>query len=195
MVDAELIALLREALDALRPRRASCGRCLLARLAEILHFAGDPDGVAAALGEARRARPRAGRRRVLAAALAGRHVALLHVEHVDERLAIRARAAGAGRRAPATREREMQALQGGIFDRLCDGDVRGARQDLERLDALARELRAAAVQPLRRRLALRVRPARRAARGGRAAGAGVVRAAPRAPDARRRERARTPSCS
>jgi DNA-binding SARP family transcriptional activator len=143
VVDDELIALLREALEGLPDGESELRAVVLARLAEILHFAGDTDasirlseravGLAGGLGDDQ----------VLAAALAGRHVALLHVAHVEERLSVVARMLELARRA-GDREREMQALQARIFDLLTVGDVPAAREDVARLDALARELR----QPL-----------------------------------------------
>ena len=140
VVDTDLIALLREALDALPLAEGELRPCLLARLAETLHFAGDP-AASLQLSEAALAGARAlGDPDVLAVALAGRHVALLHVEHVDERLAIGRELLSNADRARDPR-REMEGLQTRIFDRLSCGDVRGARQDHERLTALAHELR------------------------------------------------------
>ena len=79
----------------------------------------------------------------LVAALSGRHVSLLDVAHIDERLKLSNRLLRLAD-AAGDPEREMQALQARIFDVLMVGDVPGARLLHERLDALARELR----QPL-----------------------------------------------
>jgi DNA-binding SARP family transcriptional activator len=138
VVDPELIALLREALDAqaeaaLRPR-------LLARLAEILHFAGEIEESMALASEAVTLARGLGDDQVLAAALAGRHVSLLHVEHVEARIAILREILALADRAADPRL-EMQALHSQIFDLLTLGDVHRARQDLERLGALAGTLR------------------------------------------------------
>ena len=119
VIDPTLIALLREALDRLPLRtRASCGRGVVARLAEILHFAGDPDGVAAALRRGGRARATgSATTRCSPAALAGRHVSLLHVAHLDERLEVSGRLLRLADEA-GDPERAMQALQTRIFDLL-----------------------------------------------------------------------------
>ena len=103
--------------------RASCASRVLARLAEILHFAGDTETSIDLSGEAvALARP-LGDDGVLAAALAGRHVSLLHVEHVEERMRRDARdprgalrsaardadAPGAHLRPPDARRRDRRA--------------------------------------------------------------------------------------
>jgi tetratricopeptide (TPR) repeat protein len=143
VIDPKLIELLREALDTVHPEEGELRSRLVARLAEILHFAGDPETSLRLSGEAVALAERLGDDETLAAALAGRHVSLLHVAHLDERLAVSSRLL---RLADAARdpEREMQALQARVFDLLTLGDLARARQHLERLDALARELR----QPL-----------------------------------------------
>ena len=143
VIDARLIALLREALDSLPAGERELRSALLARLAEILHFASEPDmsirlseqavGLARSLGDDE----------ALGAALAGRHVSLLNVENVGERLQVGARLLELARRA-GDPEREMQALQARIYDLLTLGNVPAARDDHARLTALAGELR----QPL-----------------------------------------------
>jgi DNA-binding SARP family transcriptional activator len=143
VIDTKLIELLREALDSVRPEEGELRSRLVARLAEILHFAGDPETSLRLSGEAVALAERLGDEETLAAALAGRHVSLLHVAQLDERLAVGERLlrlAGAA----VDPEREMQALQARVFDLLCVGELHEARQAVERLDALARELR----QPL-----------------------------------------------
>jgi tetratricopeptide (TPR) repeat protein len=133
VIDDELIALLREALPGTEGElRAQ----VLARLAEILHFAGDTETSIELSREAVALARRLGDERVLAAALAGRHVSLLHVAHVEERMRVTREIL-----ATADPRLEMQTLQARIFDRLTLGDVVGARQDVERLDALASALR------------------------------------------------------
>ena len=140
VIDERLIALLREALDALGDDECELRSRVLARLAEILHFAGESEASLRLAAEAvELARP-LGDDLVLAAALSGRHVSLLHVAHVDERIKV-------GRQILALADRtgdpqlEMQTLHARVFDRLTIGDVVGARQDHERLSALAHALR------------------------------------------------------
>ncbi|MDA0159196.1 AAA family ATPase [Solirubrobacter ginsenosidimutans] len=138
VVDDELIALLREALAELPEGALRCR--VLARLAEILHFAGELDTSRRLSEEAVAIARGLGDGDLLAAALTGRHVALLHVAHVDERIAIGREVLALADRARNPRL-ELQALHARIFDRLTLGDLLGARQDLERLDALAQALR------------------------------------------------------
>jgi DNA-binding SARP family transcriptional activator len=120
---------------------AAALRCRVqARLAEALYFAGDLETAARLSTNALDAARALGDDGVLAAALTARHVALLHVAHVDERI-------GLGREVLAIADRtrdaglELQALHARVFDRLTRGELTGARQDLERLEALARALR------------------------------------------------------
>jgi DNA-binding SARP family transcriptional activator len=135
VVDLELIELLREALAAGPPEELRIH--VLARLAEILHFAGECETSLRLAEEAvALARP-LGDDVVLTAALAGRHVSLLHVEHVEERVRVGEELL-ARTRDPRV---EMQAVHGRVYDRLSVGDVAGAREDLARLDRLARARR------------------------------------------------------
>ena len=143
VIDPQLIDLLREALDSVRPEESELRSRLVARLGEILHFAGDPEASLELSGEAVALAERLGDDESLGAALAGRHVSLLHIEHLDERLVVSSRLLALAD-AAGDPEREMQALQARVFDLLTLGDLAAARQHLERLDALARELR----QPL-----------------------------------------------
>ena len=143
VIDPTLIALLREALDRLPPDDSDLRPRVIARLAEILHFAGDPAASLRLSQEAVTLARRLGDPEVLAGALAGRHVSLLHVAHLDERLKVSGQLLGIADDA-GDPERAMHALQTRIFDLLTLGDLPAARRHLERLDALARELR----QPL-----------------------------------------------
>jgi DNA-binding SARP family transcriptional activator len=140
VIDRDLIELLRAALDALGEDEAELRARVLARLAEVLHFAGEPETSIALAGEAVALAGRLGDEAALGAALAGRHVALLHVSHHDARRAVSARLLERSRDPEA----EMEALHARLFDLLESGDVPAARRAHERLDALARELR----QPL-----------------------------------------------
>jgi DNA-binding SARP family transcriptional activator len=138
VLDAELIGLLREALGELHDGALRCR--VLARLAEALHFAGEIDASLRLSEEALAVARALADDGVLATALTARHAALLHVAHVDERIAL-------GREVLALADRthdpglELQALHARIFDRLTRGELHGARQDLGRLEALARALR------------------------------------------------------
>ncbi len=135
IVDLELIELLREALAADPPEELRIH--LLARLAEVLHFAGDCDASLQLAEEAVTRARELGDEVVLIAAIAARQVSLLHVEHVEQRLRL-------GEELLAIspdRRVEMQVMHGSIHDRMSIADVAGARADLERLDALAHALR------------------------------------------------------
>ena len=63
VIDPKLIELLREALDSVRPEEGELRSRLVARLAEILHFAGDPEASLRLSGEAVARADAAGRRR------------------------------------------------------------------------------------------------------------------------------------
>ncbi len=80
---------------------------------------------------------------VLAAALAGRHVSLLHVDHLAERLAVSDELIRVSAKT-GDRERALQGLHARIFDLLQSGEVAAARGCLDELAALAAEVR----QPL-----------------------------------------------
>ena len=138
VIDADFIALLREALDALTEDAELRSR-LLARLAEILHFAAETETSLRLAREAvELARP-LGDDLVLAAALIGYQVSLLHVSHLEARLPVNRETLELADRVGDPRI-EMTALHSRIYDRLMLADVVGARQALERLDALARTL-------------------------------------------------------
>ncbi|WP_028063109.1 ATP-binding protein [Solirubrobacter soli] len=138
VIDAELIEMLREALGGLDDGALRCR--VLARLAEALHFAGELDA-ALRLSEEALAMARAlGDDGVLATALTAREITLLFVAHVDERIML-------GREVLALADRthdpglELQALHARIFDRLTRGELLGARQDLARMESVARVMR------------------------------------------------------
>ena len=104
-IDHEGIALLEEALERARRADTRSRSSCCARLADRLHFAGEAERVDDAQ-RPRRWRWRGGSatRAALVAALESRHAALLHIDHLDERLAAQrgaARARRADRRARA----------------------------------------------------------------------------------------------
>src|SRR4051794_12948274 len=86
VVDEEAIALLRSALDALPDEPSALRAELMARLSQTLHFAAEQQAVVALSEQALAMAREAGDARVLVSALESRHEALLHVEHLDERL-------------------------------------------------------------------------------------------------------------
>jgi DNA-binding SARP family transcriptional activator len=135
IVDLELIELLREALAAGPPEELRIQ--VLARLAEVLHFAGDCDASLELAGEAVARARELGDEVVLIAAIIARQISLLHVEHVEERMRLSEELLALSRDPRV----EMRVMHGSIHDRMSTADVAGARADLERLDALAHALR------------------------------------------------------
>jgi hypothetical protein len=150
IIDRDAIALLREARAALGGEDSILLAQLTARLADALAFAedhGETDVLShAALVMARRL----GDTRTLVAALESRHTALLHIEHLDERLRLSEEFLAL---AEDVGERELAAfgLHWRIYDLLEASDVAAARAAHGALVVLAGELR----QPLYRHLALR----------------------------------------
>jgi tetratricopeptide (TPR) repeat protein len=141
--DDELVALLREALDALPDSESPLRAKAMARLAQALRPA-DPGG-AAGLGRAALAMARRiGHDEALIDALAALHAALLHVEHLDERLALGAEWLALAGRGSHRDDTLALACNWRIYDLYEAGDVAGARAQHERLQALAASLR----QPL-----------------------------------------------
>ncbi len=149
IVDWEAIALLEEALAVVGEADGALRAQLTARLANALQFAQEPARTAALSHEALVMARRIGDTHTLVAALESRHAALLHIEHLDERLRLSeellALAADVG-------ERELQAvgLHWRIYDLLEASDVAGARREQRALVRLADELR----QPLYRHFAV-----------------------------------------
>src|ERR687897_618953 len=143
------IGLLEEALTALEPGDSVLRVRVLARLAEMLVFAQPPERsgelAAEAIGMARRLGEASG----LAAALMGRHAALLHAEHTHERRRIGEQALAV---AGELGELELGALGRHwlLYDLAEMGDLDEARRRQAELDVLAEELQ----QPLYRHSAL-----------------------------------------
>ncbi len=142
VVDEQLIALLEQALDALDDEPALRAR-LLARLADALMFAGQPDRVIELSGAAVEQARDAGDIEALAAALSARHGALLHAQHLPERLELSEQMVALARRA-GQRELEGLAQHRHIYDLVEKGELDRARAEHAGFAALADELR----QPL-----------------------------------------------
>ena len=138
-IDAAYVERLEQALDALDDSDGPLRARLLARLAEHLALA-DADDRPARLGaEAVAMARRGGDAGTLAAALMGRHAALLRIEHVDERLALIDEALAVAERLEAG-ELVALALHWRIYDLVELGEVAEAARSSERLQAVAREL-------------------------------------------------------
>jgi DNA-binding SARP family transcriptional activator len=146
-VDEQYQELLAEALETLSTQDSKPRARLMARMAENQHFTAEQlYGTQLSLEALEMAR-RLGDVDTLVRALMGRHVTLLHVEHLDERLRLidEVLALVEGHR-PLTAE----AHQWRLYDLWELGDVAQAHRDHARLTELARELR----QPLLGHLAL-----------------------------------------
>ena len=147
VADPETIEQVQGALDALPDADSALRARLLARLSDSLHVAGDEDRRNAISAEAVEMARRVGDPDTLGVTLLARHAALLHIDHLEERLGI------ASEQLQLARERrrtEMVALglHWRIFDLLEQGDGQGARRDEAELAAVAADLR----QPLYRYL-------------------------------------------
>lgn len=147
-VDERQVGFLEEALRLL-PKGDSVLRArVLARLAEALHFVDDGDRPQACSREALAMARRTQDRQALMAALAGRHTALLHIQHLPERLEIGQQWLAL---SEACRHRDVtaQALHWRVYGLCEQGDLDAAAEARERLQVLADELR----QPLYRHFA------------------------------------------
>jgi tetratricopeptide (TPR) repeat protein len=143
IIDREAIAVLEEALVRLGDDDAALRAQLMARLADALQFAEEPERTAALSHEALVLAREIADTRTLVTALESRHTALLHIEHLDERLRISEELLAL---AKDVGERELEAvgLHWRIYDLLEAADVAGARAAHRALAVLAHELR----QPL-----------------------------------------------
>jgi DNA-binding SARP family transcriptional activator len=142
-LDMPYVGRLEEALELLGDGDGPLRARLLARLAEHLGLA-DADDRPARLGAEAVAMARRGDDAgALAAALMGRHAALLRIDHVDERLVLIDEALAIAERLEA-RELVALALHWRIYDLVELGEVPEAGRCYERLQALAKELQ----QPL-----------------------------------------------
>jgi DNA-binding SARP family transcriptional activator/tetratricopeptide (TPR) repeat protein len=144
LVDREYGALLGEALEALGTDDCALRARVLARFAENLHFTAE-HGLRASAEAVAMAR-RLGDRPALMTALMARHVVLLDIEHLDERVAIieEMLALGGGRD-----ELSAEAYHWRLYDLAERGDLGAAKQEHTRLAELATVLN----QPLFRHVA------------------------------------------
>ncbi|HEU0318817.1 MAG TPA: hypothetical protein VFR49_15890, partial [Solirubrobacteraceae bacterium] len=145
-VDPQYQQLLARALDELGPEDSKPRSHVMARMAENLHFTAPEQGVELSLEALDMAR-RIGGVDTLVTALMGRHVALLHIEHLDKRLRLIDEVLGLAQGHPAL---AAEAHHWRLFD-LCElGDLTEAHRDHAELTALAHTLR----QPLLQHLAV-----------------------------------------
>jgi DNA-binding SARP family transcriptional activator/tetratricopeptide (TPR) repeat protein len=147
--DASLIEVLEEALEELGASESVLRTRVMGRLAEVLHFSGQPERALALSDEALASARRLEDPTAIAVALTARHVALLHIEHLEERLRVSAEVLELAART-ANLELKVQGLHWRIYDLFELGDGDAAVEEHGKLSALAAELR----QPLLRSLAL-----------------------------------------
>jgi DNA-binding SARP family transcriptional activator len=139
--------LLEEALATLPPGEDRLRALLLAKLAENLAFPSEEARAAQLSAESLALARRLGDRDALVAALLARHVALLDVRHLDERLALSDELVALD---SPHRELSAEVHHWRLYDLLELGDLDGARRQQLQLDGLAKELR----QPLFQSLAV-----------------------------------------
>ena len=191
IIDHAAIGLLEEALAALPEEDSTLRAQLTARLADALQFTGESARTTALSHEALLMARRLGDTRTLITALESRHTALLHIEHLDERLRLSEEILGL---ADEVGERELKAvgLHWRIFDLLEASDVVTARREHAALTRPCRAAAPAAVSPFRRRLGGRLGADARPRGGFRAAGPRGLRARKAGPGARCRDGLRDP---
>jgi len=145
-VDEQYRDLLTEALSALDEEDSAVHARLASRLAENLHFTAEQQYGAQLSLEAVAMARRLGEVDTLVTALMGRHVALLHIEHLDERIGLIDEVLTLTRNH---RGLSAEAVHWKLFD-LCElGDLDAAQARRAELAALAHELK----QPLLEHLA------------------------------------------
>jgi DNA-binding SARP family transcriptional activator len=136
VIDETLIHLCREALAKLGDDEQDLRVQVLARLAEILHFAGETESSMELAAQAVQIARDLGDSRALAAATAARHGSLLHIAHLEERLEVSAELI---RMARALRDpvRLQMALQTRTFDLTQAGRMEAARATHQELTEIA----------------------------------------------------------
>ncbi len=149
IVDRDGIALLEEAVEALGDEQSALAVRVRASLADSLHFAAAEERTMALSGEALEMARSVGDPEALITALQSRHAALLHVSHLDERLALDDEILALAGRI-SLRELESLGRHWRIYDLLEAGRMTEARAEHEALSELARQLR----QPLHQHFAL-----------------------------------------
>jgi len=147
--DEAYIELLEETLTALEPGDSVLRVRVLARLAENLVFAQPPERAGELAAEAVGMARRLGEASALSAALMGRHAALLHAEHAQERLRIGEQALALAGELE-TRELAALARHWLLYDLAEMGDMEEARRRHAELEHVAGELQ----QPLYRHSSL-----------------------------------------
>ena len=154
------------------PRQDSALRArLMGRMAENLHFTADQGYGMQLSADALAMARRLGDAETLAMALMSRHVTLLHIEHLDERVALSDEVVALTAEHRALR---AEALHWRLLD-VCElGAHEQARRDHAELRALAARAAPAAARAPRDRLGRRVRAPRRRHRGGGAAREPIV---------------------
>jgi len=148
-MDATLTEVLEEALEQLGADDSVLRTRVMGRLAEVLHFSGQTERGLELSQEALASARRLGDPTAIAAALTARHVALLHIEHLDERLDVSAEVLDLAARMGHL-ELGVQGRHWRIYDLFELGDAEAVIEEHGKLSALAAELR----QPLLRSLAL-----------------------------------------
>jgi DNA-binding SARP family transcriptional activator/tetratricopeptide (TPR) repeat protein len=138
-VDTKRIDLLQEAETALGSEDSPLRVRVLAGLSQSLLWLA-PDRALGLTGEAVAMARRLKDPTAMREALGGRHAALLHAEHLEERLSVSRERLDLASEA-GSRESEAEALRWYMND-LCErGEVRAAKEQYARLTELARELR------------------------------------------------------
>lgn len=141
--DERHIALLEEALERLGPQDSGWRARCIAALADALHFRASPEEVQALSREAVAMARRLGDEGALVWALAGLNTALLHIEFLDERLAVNQEMLQLVRHTRRD-EQAAYALHGRLYALFELGDLETARREHADLVALAEQLK----QPL-----------------------------------------------
>lgn len=138
MADPGSTRLLAEALAGLGDRDSALRARLTARLAQNLHFRGQSARALALSEEAVALARRVGQRPALVLALLGRHVTLLHAEHLEDRLRLLDEVLSL---VPAGSQLKAEAHQWRLYALFEMGNIAAAREEQARLETLAADLR------------------------------------------------------
>lgn len=145
--DPRFVPLIADAVQSLRGEDTRAAARLMGRMAEILHFAAKQDYGTKLSADALAMARRLGEPETLVMALMSRHVTLLHIEHLDERLRLSEEVLALSGQHRALR---AEALHWHLYDVFELGRPDDARRLHAELTALAAELR----QPLLEHLAV-----------------------------------------